>query len=457
MIRSAYCDSAIDEHTKILFYLRSLFDKNRLPQEYASVSPIKSGTTAVEEIYRYIRKRNARRDIVKAAIRYLSAYIPDLRESYTSRSGYFTIHYSTSGPHAVPAADINGNGVPDYVEFAGECLDYSRELTCNTRGFRYPVSEAGGGKFDIYLMDLQGKYGITFPSRYHNTKNIGQRIASCYISMDNSYSSDKGFKKKWDDCMRVTAAHEFFHAVQNAYNVDADSWWKEASATWNEDEAYDGVNDYFQYLDRVFSYPEKPLENSSYGGVVFAKYISENYGGYQMIRRIWEKQYSSYRNSINAIDAAIAEAYPEKGIGSVYNEFTACNYNPAQYYREGSQWKISAAVQNTYEKYPVSSGDGRLSHLSAHYKVFKPASPRYRTLKLSINGSKNVKWGFKLLKRRRSDDMCEEIYIPCKDDSGVYEISCGSFGETYKEVCLIPANLDKEYDNAGYTYSAFVE
>ena len=46
----------------------------------------------------------------------------------------------------------------------------------------------------------------------------------------------------------MTAAHEFFHAVQFAYNAFQDSWLLESTAAWVEDEAFDSVNDNYQYL-----------------------------------------------------------------------------------------------------------------------------------------------------------------------------------------------------------------
>ena len=50
--------------------------------------------------------------------------------------------------------------------------------------------------------------------------------------------------------MQVTAAHEYFHAVQFAYDFFEDGWFMEATATWAEDELYDSVNDNVNYLDR---------------------------------------------------------------------------------------------------------------------------------------------------------------------------------------------------------------
>ena len=84
---------------------------------------------------------------------------------------------------------------------------------------------------DIYVYDLQGIYGLTIPTVYYPPTATKQRRASCKICIDNNYSSSKGFKNERNKCMEVSAAHEFFHAVQYAYNVDADSWWKEATAT----------------------------------------------------------------------------------------------------------------------------------------------------------------------------------------------------------------------------------
>ena len=48
--------------------------------------------------------------------------------------------------------------------------------------------------------------------------------------------------------LRVTAAHEFFHAIQFAYDVNEDIWFMEGTATWVEDEVYDSINDNYQFL-----------------------------------------------------------------------------------------------------------------------------------------------------------------------------------------------------------------
>ena len=52
------------------------------------------------------------------------------------------------------------------------------------------------------------------------------------------------------DNMRVTAAHEYFHAVQFAYDALEDGWFMEATATWAEDELFDSIDDNRQFLRR---------------------------------------------------------------------------------------------------------------------------------------------------------------------------------------------------------------
>lgn len=456
-VRSAHRDNIIDEKTKIMLFLHTLFDRDRLTREYDSPAPIKSGTSAIEEVHRYIRRHDADRNLVETARGYISSAIPTLENTYTSSSGFFNIHYTVKGSDAVSTDDSNRNGVPDYVESVGEALDASRSLTCNVRGFRRPLLDSGKSTFNIYLYDLKGTYGITFPSAFYGTNNLRQNVTSSYISMDNNYSPAKGFKTPPDGCVKVTAAHEFFHAVQNSYNFDADSWWKEASATWNEDEVYPMVNDYLQYLGRILDSPEKSLEQSTYGGVIFAKYITENFGGYGIMKSIWEAQAARYRNSINAIDYAIRQSNKNLDIGAVYNRFSASNYSPSQYYKEGNLWKQSVTFQNSYTSYPVSGKRGQLDHLAANYELFKPASRENKTLKISITGEKDVRWGFKIQKRRISDDKCE-VTEAASDKAGTRtEIVCESFGSVYKEVCLIPANLEKEHNGASYSYSAVVE
>ena len=84
--------------------------------------------------------------------------------------------------------------------------------------------------------------------------------------------------------LRVTAAHEFFHAIQFAYDVDEDLWFMEGTATWVEDEVYD-------YDQRQLPVPlQQPdpltraialdysVDLAPYGSFLFFKYAAERLG-----------------------------------------------------------------------------------------------------------------------------------------------------------------------------------
>jgi len=457
-IEEAFEKGAIDERNKILLYLRCLFDKEKFVSVRNITEPIKSGTTILYDILRYIDSSRADQNVIEAANRYISSAVPKLDRSYISPEGFFKINYTTKGVHAVAPDDTNGNGTPDYIEKIAEAFDHVKKVTCSERGFRTPILDKGKNTLEINVYDLDGVYGITFPVNYYYSKITGIKTASSKISIDNNYSPSKGFTLPRDKCMMVTAAHEFFHSVQYAYNVDADKWWKEASATWNEDEIYDDVNDYFHYLDKLFKNPEKPLQSTDYGGVVFAKYLSENYGGYDIIRRIWEVQGKITDSSVDAIDIAIRERYENKSIGKLFDEYTAFNYNPAQYYSEGALWKVSVNKANTFTSFPVSEQSGKLKNLAAEYQLFKfDGKQKGKTLKIVVDGSDNTKWSFKLQRRKISDGLCSTTYFTMDGKENRAEIVTAGIGDVYSEVCLIPANLEKDSGERTYKYSAVLE
>ena len=68
---------------------------------------------------------------------------------------------------------------------------------------------------------------LTSPSSA-NTPQIGV--------LDNDYKSRQFPTNTPVENMQVTAAHEYFHAVQFAYDITDDLWFLESTATWAEDE-----------------------------------------------------------------------------------------------------------------------------------------------------------------------------------------------------------------------------
>ena len=168
---------------------------------------------------------------------------PVRQKTAISPKGRFQIHYDTTGGNAVALTDADRNGTPDYVDEVAATFDYIWTLEIETLGYHAPPSD-GDSYYDIYILNLatQSVYGFTYPESFQSA------ITSSYMEIDNNYT-DSIYQTRGLDGLHVTAAHEFYHAIQFGYYADFDAaWWQEATATWMEEVAHPEVDDYLQYL-----------------------------------------------------------------------------------------------------------------------------------------------------------------------------------------------------------------
>lgn len=102
------------------------------------------------------------------------------------------------------------------------------------------------------------------------------------------------------DSAKLTAAHEFFHAVQSAVNTyrfeGPAMWYMEATANWILEEVFPDDGGYSNTLYSVAMRPEVSLNHFGdyltegveadhhYGAFIFATYLSEHAGGPELIR-----------------------------------------------------------------------------------------------------------------------------------------------------------------------------
>ena len=247
-----------------------------------------------------------------------------LDETYDN--GKFRFHYTTTGGNAVSTADTNSNSVPDYIEQMSAELNYvvAVELTFNS--FTEPPSDdfysanndnGGSGAYDVYVRNAGGGvYGYVQPEYYANNNGNNEHssgvnevnaIAS-YMVLRHNYS---GFGNTELENIQVTAAHEYFHAVQFGYDGWEESWVMEATAVQMEEMVYDDVNDCYQYMSSWFNNPQQPLnlDNSSrwYGSFIFFEYVNTHLSD-EAIREFWEQSitHDSYYGeySIQTLDEA---------------------------------------------------------------------------------------------------------------------------------------------------------
>ena len=66
----------------------------------------------------------------------------DVVESHASPGGSFRVHFTRAGTNAVPVADADGSGVPDFVEQLAGIYDEVLAFY-EAEGFRRPLSDEG--------------------------------------------------------------------------------------------------------------------------------------------------------------------------------------------------------------------------------------------------------------------------------------------------------------------------
>ena len=136
---------------------------------------------------------------------------PSLPEFYITPDSRFRIHYTTSGSNAVDPTSTTVPGVPDYVYEAGIAVQKSYALLVDSLGMKGHADDGGvdGPEFDFYIQNLGNLFGATF-------FDFSRGAGPAYIQLNNDYDPSIFFTDGFD-ALRVTVAHEYFHAVQLNY------------------------------------------------------------------------------------------------------------------------------------------------------------------------------------------------------------------------------------------------
>ena len=299
------------------------------------------------------------------------------------------VHYVSSTRDAATSS---------FVAQVSAVMEHVWTTEISTYGWREPVSDVnlphneGSGKFDVYLSDLgrDGIYGFCTP-------DPGQRTVaeSAYCVLDNDFSFSQ-FGAEPVDSLSVTTAHEFNHAIQFAYDVTDDMWLLEATATFMEDEVYDDINDNYQYLvTGPLGRPRTPADSFSdfqnigpdsgyqYGTFVWMRYLSEEFGSRDVVRRIWEKvdgrgAPDGGLYSLQGIAAMLSEQGTD--FASSFADFAAKNAKPSAFYEEGTAYENEVApVRNVRKTLSTSETStigtfSNVDHLTTRYVSFKPGA-----------------------------------------------------------------------------------
>jgi hypothetical protein len=458
LIEDAYESGEIDYQTSLIYKVQTIRQPERIPSKYrAKVEKIQKDATPI--LLEVKKSWPGLSPETQAVLKTLLAR-PVRPYSYDSSEGHFKIHYDTTGTHKVPTADGNTNGIPDYVENLAFYADSSYRTMITYLGYRIPPSDgvAGGdSKYDIYTEDMP-YYGYT------QGESPGPEPWNDYTSYISVHNDFIGFPPNDDPegdqkgAMKVTVAHEYFHAVQFAYDIGEAEWYMEISSTWMEDVAFDPVNDNYNYLPYFFNYPDLSLQTTTiheYASFIWNTYLAMNFDN-NLIKDIWEG--CIYGTAINEINLALQSRGSSRD--EEFKKFTVWNYitntrDDGLHYEEGTHYPL-IKLMRTHSAYPVINNSSSMTpdNLSANYIQFNPSAGSYN-LNIKFDGQNGYLWGAKALGVKITGTYnYTEFEIPL-DDSGYGEGIIPDFNE-YNYVILIPSVLSTTGTNLNYLYSAWL-
>lgn len=294
-------------------------------------------------------------------------------------------------PYYVLWGDSDGDGYPNFIEyllgsdpnssvspysgmdFSSGILEFVWKQIVDEWGFKSPpwsgnyyvdVYIGGTGVINPTLPTSTASYGIKLPDNVYGVTSVYQNGVPYIIINQNMGVST----------LKVTFAHEFFHAVQLSYVPyegliqDTNKFLAESTATWMEDAVYPEINNYVQYVKYWLDYPEDSMFTggfSDYGGVLFMKYITENFSpetdllGIGIIKQLWQDT-EQLGSPLQAISKFLKEQKirPIHNLKDAYTEFAIKNLDIKNSYKDGAKYKDIYIVKSTtmdLDKYTIES------------------------------------------------------------------------------------------------------
>lgn len=314
---------------------------------------------------------------------------PEKQKNRLSPSRRFRVHYDTTGSGTPALLDASNQRVPNsyeaYVDSVAFYLDYAWRSLIDSLGYGAPYpdgTEGGGLEYDVYLDDLGfGFSGITSWDPAQPIGSGANKRYATYTQLDNDF---RDVRTKGMDGLKITIAHEFFHAIQvGSYGIwtnvrNSDFYFYELTAVWIEDILFTDVNDYYHDLPQYFQ-QFRDVQNRSFSFTTFnpiypgyerslwAHYLAKRFGR-NILRATWETMRSeSFLPSIDRVlhdrQTSLTEEFAQF---SQWNFFTAHRADTVRFYPEGRNYPLLrpnaemgmdgfSGVSVRTEAYPLSS------------------------------------------------------------------------------------------------------
>ncbi len=462
LIESDYQQGLITLDEKLNLRLKLIFDPETLPEKYGvSDSGIRSissrgVTPTLVEIYQNWDELSPETQQAFA----LASARPGMTDNYDSPGGFFKLHYDIAGTDSVSVEDVDINGIPDYIERIASYLDssYDRHLEL---GYLLPPSDGtngGDGKYDVYF-EKTGFYGYAVPE---GAGSESWNDVYSYIVLNRDFIGfpyNKDPEGQVSGAAKATAAHEYRHAVQWAYDIGQELWIMEGDATHMEDIVFDAVDDNYNYLYLFMDRPDKSLMELTdhyYSTFIWEMFLIEVFDT-SLILAAWEgARYDSWRNTLTD---TLSERYGWT-VDSAFTEFVNWNFctssrNDNLHYLEAEDYN-SASIYSSEFLYPVnlSSPFYNPAGYGASYIHFYPTG-QPGVLTINFNGNDSRQWSAYLIKSFSiNDHEFEKISLDPITYSGSVEVT--NFNDYYR-ITLAGANIMEDSSAASFSYSASIE
>jgi len=377
----------------------------------------------------------------------IRAIRPDSLESW-SDSPHFRVHYTTSGPAALPCEPESLNHI----------LEVAYTHYHDTLGLPVPPGdgEAGGGwnLTDCYVTRLPAYEGVAwseYPDSLTNEDCPCQRSGAFIISVRNAAR----------ERVRTLTAHEYFHVVQ--YGLCAGgSWFMESTAVWAERQVWPEDQGLFGDTSCWFHTPFRPLFSwglaycRMYGAVHYWLFLEDLLGSSfvpDVLSRTCQLSSSSaLREELAARGSSFDDALVTFAI---WNNCTGSR-DDGLHYRLGAELPEIAA-QAEHASLPVQEQSVPelvlLEPTGSNYIRFLGPGSR-DTLHIHVNGdaSRRDNRRVSLVALRPPLTYTDTTLVP--DASGDVDLSVAGWSSC-GEAMLIVTDLESAEGTAAYTYSAW--
>ncbi len=435
-ISDAVENSTLTPDQAVEYLSASLSDRSSVPAEFVD------GTTDVP-------CGNAAMDLITSLLDDCTASVQDSYRDgrarpevgdpeYLISTDNFLIHWTDAGVNRTSES---------WANTVADACAHSWDVEVDEMGWDAPPSDLGQGgddKLDIYIINIEGSViGWCSSSGCPPDPMSPEADYASYIAISANES--------WGtNTIEETCSHEFMHALQNGYEAAEPSWFKENTAVWVENYAYD-YNGYASYLhggDNCLRRPWYDIRTMDeglyeYGASPWPMYMDVRHGGQEAVRMVWENCADVIgANMWDALNTT-AEYY---GLDldiwlaeyAAWRWFTGSNCLNSRYYlyEEASLWTPGPYV---FSYHTVSS----LPHTS-YEGVYPPEFTGHHWIKVNVE---NYQHWIELQFDGRD-------HFPWVVGAILYNED-GSSSFAYYEVDNTPATLDLGVDAEGWDYVIF--